>query len=270
MRYCYRCGQSKRAAGGFRYIKYLEAYSRMCLVCAAKARQKKTPRARKRQAAKRRRETERSIQQHGFTPRVVERLQTTAAEKATDAAALEILSNLPRTEVRAYEEAKKIHSGRACFASLSCLALFGLVPLILFGALALLPVALIAVLFPIYAVKKNGEEEKLVSAIDGRIAEQAWPHFKHNFEEEKRKRIQYEGFYGSMEWRTLRQRFIGAQKKVNGAYICHYCGRCIDPNDINVDHKFPRSKYPALGLEIDNLRLACRPCNSSKGDRLVD
>jgi 5-methylcytosine-specific restriction endonuclease McrA len=39
--------------------------------------------------------------------------------------------------------------------------------------------------------------------------------------------------------------------------------------DITVDHAKPRSKFPELAMSIDNLLLACRKCNSSKGGKLL-
>ena len=38
-----------------------------------------------------------------------------------------------------------------------------------------------------------------------------------------------------------------------------------DDDDVTVDHKKPRSKYPSLALKRDNLRVLCRVCNSRKG-----
>ena len=38
-------------------------------------------------------------------------------------------------------------------------------------------------------------------------------------------------------------------------------------SDITVDHIKPRSKYPELALEIENLRVLCRSCNSKKGGK---
>ncbi len=50
--------------------------------------------------------------------------------------------------------------------------------------------------------------------------------------------------------------------------VCAECGRRIRKDgDITVDHIKPRSKYPDLSLEIENLRVLCRPCNSKKGSR---
>ena len=73
-----------------------------------------------------------------------------------------------------------------------------------------------------------------------------------------------ERFYGSPEWRKLRETVI----KEDGP-ICGDCRRRIKKEvDITVDHIRPRSKYPHLALDRNNLRVLCRSCNSSKGTRL--
>lgn len=70
-------------------------------------------------------------------------------------------------------------------------------------------------------------------------------------------------FYSSPEWRQVRTQVIKKYGKV-----CSECGLRIKNNlDVTVDHIQPRSKYPALALNIENLRVLCRSCNSQKGDR---
>ncbi|MFQ6028109.1 MAG: HNH endonuclease [Dehalococcoidia bacterium] len=49
---------------------------------------------------------------------------------------------------------------------------------------------------------------------------------------------------------------------------CAKCRRWIrDKIDITVDHILPRSRYPELALQGDNLCVLCRSCNSRKGNR---
>jgi hypothetical protein len=36
---------------------------------------------------------------------------------------------------------------------------------------------------------------------------------------------------------------------------------------LHVDHVKPRSKYPELALDLDNLQILCAACNTRKGDR---
>lgn len=70
-------------------------------------------------------------------------------------------------------------------------------------------------------------------------------------------------FYSSQEWILLRKQVI----KRDGR-ICFLCGKKIkDDYDLTVDHKLPRSKHPDLALNIENLRVFCRTCNSRKGAR---
>ena len=82
--------------------------------------------------------------------------------------------------------------------------------------------------------------------------------------EERKKRQEEERlFYSSPEWRQIRTRVMKKYGKV-----CSECGLWIKNNlDVTVDHIQPRSKYPELALNIENLRVLCRSCNSQKGDR---
>lgn len=69
--------------------------------------------------------------------------------------------------------------------------------------------------------------------------------------------------YSSPEWKILRKQIINSS-----ANICSNCGKRINvPNDLTVDHIKPRSKYPNLSYDINNLTILCRSCNSMKGNR---
>lgn len=68
-------------------------------------------------------------------------------------------------------------------------------------------------------------------------------------------------FFDSGPWRTLRAKVLD-----------HYgstCMKCrigkIDGAIIQVDHIRPRSLFPRLALEFDNLQVLCKECNSAKG-----
>lgn len=75
-----------------------------------------------------------------------------------------------------------------------------------------------------------------------------------------------ERFYASPEWCVLRERVIREQGKT-----CGVCLRRIRKQfDVTVDHIKPRMKFPSLALDISNLQVLCRSCNSKKGDRLFD
>ena len=72
-----------------------------------------------------------------------------------------------------------------------------------------------------------------------------------------------ENFYSSPEWKEIRKQVIKAQGR-----ICRICNKhTLFDFDLTVDHIKPRSKYPDLALEITNLQVACRGCNSSKGNK---
>ena len=66
-------------------------------------------------------------------------------------------------------------------------------------------------------------------------------------------------FYTSSEWAKTRKIVL----KRFGT-ICMKCGRA---GAASVDHIKPRSLFPALSLDVDNLQVLCLPCNSSKGNR---
>lgn len=71
-------------------------------------------------------------------------------------------------------------------------------------------------------------------------------------------------FYFSREWRELRARVLEKYE-----CKCMMCGRSpkIHGVEIHVDHIKPRSKYPELSLDFDNLQLLCRCCNLGKGNK---
>ena len=70
-------------------------------------------------------------------------------------------------------------------------------------------------------------------------------------------------FYESREWRNLRYKVL----KKHGAK-CQCCGRSAkDGIIIHVDHIKPRSKFPELELNEDNLQILCEDCNLGKSNR---
>lgn len=68
-------------------------------------------------------------------------------------------------------------------------------------------------------------------------------------------------FYFKDEWRALRVRVLQDFGSV--------CMKCGGNQRISVDHIKPRSLYPELELEYDNLQVLCTPCNSSKSNRFI-
>lgn len=68
------------------------------------------------------------------------------------------------------------------------------------------------------------------------------------------------GFYSSEEWRRLRYR---ALKREGGA--CQCCGsRGAGNKPLHVDHIKPRSRFPELELDLNNLQVLCEDCNLGK------
>lgn len=65
-------------------------------------------------------------------------------------------------------------------------------------------------------------------------------------------------FYRSGTWLELRMKAI-----LKYGRTCHCCG--ATGKVIHVDHIKPRSKYPKLALELDNLQILCVDCNLGKG-----
>lgn len=69
-------------------------------------------------------------------------------------------------------------------------------------------------------------------------------------------------FYRSKEWLSLRFQVLKAHK-----HICVLCGSTPETGAImDVDHIKPRSKYPHLALDINNLQILCRVCNLGKSN----
>ena len=69
-------------------------------------------------------------------------------------------------------------------------------------------------------------------------------------------------FYSSAEWKKLR---AWALKKYG-----RKCRSCGSTSDIEVDHILPRSLYPKLKLNKDNVQILCSSCNKVKSNVYVD
>lgn len=69
-------------------------------------------------------------------------------------------------------------------------------------------------------------------------------------------------FLQSYEWRRVR---MMALKKFGP--VCQCCGDTPANGAVmNVDHIKPRSLFPQLALDVDNLQVLCGPCNHGKGN----
>ena len=65
------------------------------------------------------------------------------------------------------------------------------------------------------------------------------------------------GFYESPAWQKLRYETLKKYRK------CCLCGSI---ESLHVDHIRPRSIYPELELEEDNLQILCKRCNLAKSN----
>lgn len=70
-------------------------------------------------------------------------------------------------------------------------------------------------------------------------------------------------FFESREWRELRY-----------FTIRHYGFKCMacraSNTELHVDHIKPRSRFPSLALEFDNLQVLCKDCNLGKSNKYSD
>lgn len=68
-------------------------------------------------------------------------------------------------------------------------------------------------------------------------------------------------FYTSDAW--LRVRYA-ALRRFDGC--CHCCGCRPLRTPLHVDHIKPRSKFPELALDPDNVQVLCQDCNFGKSN----
>ena len=71
-------------------------------------------------------------------------------------------------------------------------------------------------------------------------------------------------FYRSKEWLILRVKVLEKY-----GCECMMCGRSRKVHKVvlHVDHIKPRSKYPELALDFNNLQILCEDCNIGKGNK---
>lgn len=68
-------------------------------------------------------------------------------------------------------------------------------------------------------------------------------------------------FLDSKEWRRVRYQAL----RLHGGR-CQLCGdRALLGKPLHVDHIKPRSRFPELALDINNLQILCEDCNKGKG-----
>ena len=65
-------------------------------------------------------------------------------------------------------------------------------------------------------------------------------------------------------------RWIRPEKRlaiyVRDAWTCAYCGQQVTRDSVTLDHVHPRRNHGSMNHGADNLVVACRPCNQSKGN----
>jgi len=71
-------------------------------------------------------------------------------------------------------------------------------------------------------------------------------------------------FYSSQAWLNLRRQVL---ERDGNRCACCGASPTHDPNVVlHVDHIKPRSKYPELALDINNLQILCAACNLGKSN----
>lgn len=75
------------------------------------------------------------------------------------------------------------------------------------------------------------------------------------------KRMESENFYLNKPWIILRKEVLNKYGEV--------CMKCGSTKRLEVDHIKPRSYYPELELDINNLQVLCKSCNCSKSNRKI-
>ncbi len=70
---------------------------------------------------------------------------------------------------------------------------------------------------------------------------------------------------GDGEWGTTQESRDWV--KDNSDWFCPICGdKYYDKGGKTIDHKLPRSQYPWLSMEFNNLWVICQVCNREKGE----
>ena len=83
--------------------------------------------------------------------------------------------------------------------------------------------------------------------------------------------VKYHGYKG---WLRFRLETLERWQAERGSLHCHYCGLGPlvidtdnrDPMVATLDHRIPRAKGGAE-FDLNNLVVACSPCNQKKGDK---
>jgi len=80
-------------------------------------------------------------------------------------------------------------------------------------------------------------------------------HKRHNY-------MTSDDFYSSKKWREVR--FIALQQSEGRCTLCGASAK--DGVQLHVDHIKPRSRFPELQFDLDNLQILCQDCNLGKSN----
>lgn len=93
-------------------------------------------------------------------------------------------------------------------------------------------------------------------------------HSKKPIKSGSRNKKKASSFYASWEWKKVRYEAI---KKYEQRCMC--CGWRVGDTEYGylvVDHIKPRSRFPALALDVNNLQILCNDCNMGKSNDSID
>jgi len=92
-----------------------------------------------------------------------------------------------------------------------------------------------------------------------------YPRNKTGRKNKKSSYAKTDNFLKSWEWNELRYKAL----KLHGRK-CQCCGAQPPEIVLHVDHIKPRSKFPELALDLDNLQVLCEWCNKGKSNKHED
>lgn len=244
---CAECLNDKQISS-FRYIKRFKSHRRICRRCEGKFR---------RSEAKRKRQF---IAENGYSEGVLYSLVGKATELSQKYAYEKVFSSSKKYQRIAF----KIYPIISIIVFLNIVK--GVVTLRLSQDAEIFGYEVFSLLVVLPAqIAYSKFYFKIRSKLNS-ISRSKYPDF---FAKVKMERVEYETFYRTQEWKHVRQIVLREHKRKNNRYVCHLCNREVLNSDLTVDHIKPRSKYPSLALQKDNLAVAHRSCNSSKGVKLI-
>lgn len=247
---CSECYKSKPLTS-FRFIRKFGAYRKVCKKCEVKLKNKV------------KRENIAHVKKHGVTKSALKKIDSDANWDALSEARKFIFSTLTTEERESYDNTYSLESNASLIIGLSIPANFLLfLNGFFYGALLWL-------VWPLVSKFISKEKEKHVCHIDSSINTLKTKLKPKHISRLKEDWLERKKFHSSSEWVALREDFKRKKLKKDGFYSCFYCKKTLR-EDVTVDHIKPRSKYPELQFEVDNLVISCRSCNSSKGTKELE